>query len=79
MFTFQSRWKEELVCTAPEGSFVLTLTMGVLTAHLPTEEAWADKAPEWAKGLWPDLREELSAWCRTAGADLLIDADAWVD
>lgn len=79
MFTFQSRWKEELVCTAPGGSFVLTLTMGVLMAHLPTEAAWAEKAPEWAKDLWSVLHEDLHAWCQSHKAELLIDASAWVD
>ena len=79
MFTFQSRWKEELVCTTPEGSFVLTLTMGVLTAHLPTKLAWFDKAPDWAKNLWPILYEDLVIWCEPANAKLLIDDNAWID
>ena len=44
-FTFQARWKEELVCTGPGGSFILELPMGVLSAYLPTEESWKEKTP----------------------------------
>jgi hypothetical protein len=62
-FTFQPRWKEELVCTGPGGSFVLELPMGVLSAYLPSEVAWRSKAPAWARELWPVLKVELEAWC----------------
>lgn len=34
VFEFKARWKEELVCTGPHGSFVLELAMGRLTAYL---------------------------------------------
>ncbi|WP_291778736.1 hypothetical protein [Luteibacter sp.] len=76
VFTFHPRWKEELVCTAPGGSFVLTLDMGILTAHLPTEAIWVGKAPDWAKSLWPVLHEELTEWCLTSGADIFLDGSA---
>src|SRR4030095_3513633 len=33
--TFRARWKEELVCTGPGGTFVLELPMGRLSAFLP--------------------------------------------
>ncbi|MGF6418922.1 hypothetical protein ABH900_002425 [Stenotrophomonas sp. AN71] len=35
VFEFKARWKEELVCTSPDGAFVLELSMGTLTAYLP--------------------------------------------
>lgn len=77
-FNFQPKWKEELVCTGPGGSFVLELPMGILTAYLPTEEAWRDKAPAWAKGLWPVLHDELQEWCRRNKANFIVDANAGI-
>ena len=77
-FTFQPRWKEELVCTGPGGSFVLELPMGILSAYLPTEEAWKRKAPAWACDLWPELKTELEAWCRANHDQFYIDASAAV-
>jgi hypothetical protein len=75
-FTFQPRWKEELVCTARGGSFVLELTMGVLGAYLPTEEAWKRKAPEWARDLWSVLKAELESWCQSNNTKFVIDENA---
>ncbi|TBR40404.1 MULTISPECIES: hypothetical protein [Dyella] len=77
-FKFQPRWKEELVCSGPGGSFVLELPMGVLTAYLPSEDAWRDKAPEWAKGLWLALHDELKDWCLRNKANFIVDATAGV-
>jgi len=61
MFEFQPRWKEELVCTGPGGTFVLELPMGVLSAYLPTEAVWQEKAPVWSRALWSELHDELAA------------------
>ena len=72
-FQFRPRWKEELVVTANEGSFCFDLAMGMLIAFLPTEHDWPDKAPKWAHGLYPILREELGAWCGANNARLVID------
>jgi hypothetical protein len=77
-FKFQPRWKEELVCTGPGGTFVLELPMGVLSAYLPTETAWQSKAPAWARDLWPVLKEELEAWCLANKATFVIDETASV-
>jgi hypothetical protein len=77
-FSFQPRWKEELVCTGPGGSFVLELPMGVLSAYLPIQEAWKRKAPEWARELWPDLKTELEIWCSANDARFFIDQNAQV-
>jgi hypothetical protein len=77
-FSFRPRWKEELVCEGPGGSFVLELPMGVLSAYLPTEEAWQQKSPTWARDLWPVLRTELEAWCRVNNARFYIDESAHV-
>ena len=76
--TFQARWKEELVCTGPGGTFVLELPMGRLSAFLPTEDAWQKKAPAWARDLWPVLKLELESWCRVSKADLVVDESAQV-
>lgn len=77
-FTFQPRWKEELVCTCHGGSFVLELTMGRLGAYLPTEDAWKLKSPLWARDLWPELKSELEAWCKANNAKFVIDETAAV-
>ncbi|QED29919.1 hypothetical protein FRD01_22315 [Microvenator marinus] len=73
-FQFRPKWKEELVVIAEEGSFKLDLAMGVLTAFLPTEDDWPDKAPAWARDLYPVLKEELEAWCAENKAKLVIDS-----
>ena len=78
VFRFSPRWKEELVVSGPGGSFILELPMGVLTAYLPTEEAFRVRAPEWARELWPQLRRELEAWCKANAAGFVIDATAAV-
>lgn len=77
-FQFQARWKEELVVTGPGGAFVLELPMGVLSAYLPTEEAWPANAPGWAVDLWPVLHAELADWCQANKAELIVDATAQV-
>jgi len=78
-FSFQPRWKEELVCNGPVGSFVLELPMGVLSAYLPTEVAWHQRAPSWARDLWPVLKVELEAWCHANNAQFFVDetANVW--
>ena len=78
VFGFAPRWKEELVVSGPGGSFILELPMGKLTACLPTEEAFRARAPEWARELWPQLRDELQAWCGQNDADFVIDPTAAV-
>lgn len=78
VFRFEPRWKEELVCTAPGGTLVLELPMGVLTAYLPTEEEWRKRAPEWARELWRELKSELEAWCEANGAQFMVDPTAMV-
>jgi len=77
-FRFQPQWKEELVVTGPGGSLVLELPMGILSAYLPTEDAWSRKAPAWAKHLYPQLKQELEQWCRDNDAEFIIDASAAV-
>jgi len=75
-FSFRPRWKEELVVTGSGGSFVLELPMGVLSAYLPTETEWERRAPEWARMLWPVLKQELEDWCADNKAQFHIDASA---
>lgn len=72
-FKFQPKWKEELVISADEGSFKIDLAMGVLTAFLPTEEDWPEKAPDWARDMYAILKEELEVWCAENNAKLVID------
>ena len=77
-FKFQPRWKEELVCTGPDGSFILELPMGVLSAYLPTEEEWKIKSPVWARDMWHILKAELESWCKENKAEFFIDKSAGV-
>jgi hypothetical protein len=77
-FVFNPRWKEELECRGPGGSLILELPMGTLSAYLPTEEAWLQKSPPWARTLWPVLRQELEAWCAANGAQFFIEESASV-
>lgn len=77
-FKFQPRWKEELTCIGPGGSFILELPMGILSAYLPTEEVWKYKAPAWAINLWYELRVDLELWCIANNAELFIDESAGI-
>jgi hypothetical protein len=78
IFRFQPRWKEELVVSGSGGSFLLDLPMGVLSACLPSEAAWKEHGPAWARDLWPELKRDLEAWCLANEADLFIVATARV-
>lgn len=78
MFDFQSRWKEELIVTAPNGSFMLELVGNPLVAYLPVENVWRERVPDWAKELWPQLHSELQAWCDGNNVTLAVDEAATV-
>ena len=78
VFTFQLRWKEELVCSCSRGSFVLEMPMGITTVYLPTAERWPAVAPGWAKEDWTVVHRELAAWCRGEQIPLRVDATAQV-
>jgi hypothetical protein len=57
---------------------VLELPMGILSVYLPTEEAWGDRAPGWAKDLWPVLHDELQEWCQKNKANFFVHATAGI-
>ena len=78
LFSFQPQWKEELVVRAEAGSFVLGLAMGISTAYLPDEAEWERQAPDWARSLWPQLRDELEEWCRGNGTRFSISPTGYV-
>ena len=78
-FQFHIRWKEEIVCTGPDGQqLILEFGMGIPTAHLPTQDAWPKKAPTWAHELWPQLHDELKAFCAGHGYNFEVDERAMV-
>lgn len=52
--------------------------MGVISAYLPTEQAWRQRAPVWARDLWPVLRLEMEAWCNANKVQFFIDESARV-
>lgn len=77
-YVFSPRWKEELVCTSPEGRrLVFEHPMGVPSVYFPTEASWAREAPEWAKDKRGEILEALRAWCGSSVA-LYIDETAGV-
>jgi hypothetical protein len=77
-FTFQSRWKEELVCSCPLGKLVLEMPMGVPSVYMPTEQVWKDSAPAWASPYWQALHAQLAKWCTDHGFPLYVDGSATV-
>jgi len=75
-FTFQPRWKEELVCSCTLGEFVLEMPMGVPSVYIPTESAWQNLAPTWARPYWNLVYVQLVAWCANHGFPLHVDSSA---
>lgn len=75
-FTFQPRWKEELVCSCTLGEFVLEMPMGVPSVYIPTEPAWLDLAPTWARPYWSSVYVQLATWCASHGFPLHVDSSA---
>jgi hypothetical protein len=75
-FTFQPRWKEELVCSSASGTFVLEFPMGVPTVYLPDENRWKEVAPSWAVEHWPALNSQLKSWCDQNKIEFMIDRTA---
>lgn len=75
---FRPKWKEELVCTMDGRSFVVELTMGILTVYFPTHSKWESSAPEWARPHWERVRADLAVWCQQQKMPLVIENDAWV-
>lgn len=77
-FSFQSRWKEELVCICRLGKLVLEMPMGVPSVYIPSEQAWQDSAPAWAVPYWQALHLQLAKWCADQGIPLHVDKSASV-
>ncbi|MCP4639129.1 MAG: hypothetical protein GY851_01780 [bacterium] len=78
-FSFQQRWKEELVCSSSQGQFGLEITMGgARCVYLPTEASWKSRGPAWAVDHWESLHTQLTAWCEENGATLHLDERAMV-
>lgn len=75
---FTPRWKEELLCTSPDGQLVLEMMIIEPHVYFPTEEAWARRAPEWAKDRRAELLLALERWCEEDGVSLTVDDKAWV-
>jgi hypothetical protein len=77
-YTFEPRWKEEMICVNEGGKFILYYAMGIPTVYLPPETEWASVAPDWAKDHWNALHPRLIAWCGENRTDLKIQSDASV-
>jgi hypothetical protein len=73
-FRFYPHWKEYIEVKGPGGSFSIDHTYGGSPkAYLPSEQDWEQIAPLWAIDLWPQLHDELKAWCQKEGISLEID------
>lgn len=79
-FSFAPRWiDEELIVSADQGSFRLTMPMGTPSVDVPSESVWEELAPEWAKDLWPVFLAELREWSASVGVLLFIGETASID
>jgi hypothetical protein len=78
-FTYQPKWKEELVGTYGENKFTVEITMGELHVYFPFESTWENNAPGWAKGKWLMAKEQAEDWARSQEIPLTVDQAAWVD
>lgn len=75
-FTFRPQWKEELVCSCQLGEFILEMPMGVPSVYIPTQAAWQDRAPMWARPYWSSVHVQLMDWCTNHGFPLHVDDSA---
>ena len=75
VFTFTPRWKEELVVSCPDGTFILDFPMGDPTAILPGSAIWPKVTPGWAHDRRDAVLAELRAWCSANGVRLEIGED----
>jgi hypothetical protein len=75
-WTFAPKWKEELVCTCPQGSLILEFTMGRATVYFPTAERWRSQAPDWAVPLRDEMESALRTWCAVQGIPVVMDGSA---
>lgn len=78
-FAFQPRWKEELVCRCDAGVFVLEMPMGKPCVMMPTEDAWREKAPAWAKDHYKSFFDQLVGWCQQEKLPYFLDSSACID
>jgi hypothetical protein len=74
---FTPRWRDDLVCSSQEGRVVLG--MAADEVHVPTEEAWARRAPAWATGRRSELLTALEAWSVAYGVRLTVSERAVVE
>ncbi|EEA00729.1 hypothetical protein BH160DRAFT_3974 [Burkholderia sp. H160] len=50
--------------------------MGVPSVYIPTEPAWLDLAPTWARPYWSSVYVQLATWCASHGFPLHVDSSA---
>lgn len=76
---YQARWKELLDGFYEGHHFTVEMTMGVSHVYFPTEETWNGTAPEWARGLWKQARDDAETWSLANSVLFNVDPAAWVD
>jgi hypothetical protein len=77
--TYQIRWKEELVGTYGDHSFIVEITMGKLHVYFPVETRWEVNAPPWAAGKWAEVRDATREWAERENIPFTVDQTARVD
>ena len=78
-FSYEPKWKEELIGTCGENSFAVEITMGKSHVYFPLESTWEQKAPAWAKGKWREAREQAEAWAQSHDIPFSVDEAAGVE
>lgn len=73
---FRQRWREELEAVAYGRTLVFELTIGRWHLYFPSEERWAQIAPEWAKPRWAEYHEAAAAWCKARRFPMTVVDDA---
>lgn len=77
-FSFNPRWKEELVCETPWATFVVEITMGKLHVYFPDEQKWMRITAGELQGHWHDIIGELKQWGAAQGIPVSFDSEAWL-
>ena len=58
---------------------VMEMTMGNLCIYIPEEQEWESIAPDWAKGNYAYVIEELKKWAEPQQIPVAKVCGSWVD
>ena len=80
IYTFEIRWKEELVCHYDGQSLNFGYPMGTSdrAVYFPSASRWPLEAPAWAQGHRSEILIALTSWCAAHQVRLVVDPEASV-